>query len=117
MHAWDLAKATGQSTDLDPELAAFSLDAAMQRMGPGFRGEGRPFGEEQPCPNGRCEADQLAAFLGRAVNRQLRSAVGLAMRAQARHPGSSTRSSQVPDGHALPAPGQVRVATARTCPQ
>lgn len=67
-HAWDLAKATGQSTDLDPELAAVSLDAAKQRISPAFRGEGRPFGEEQPCPDGRCAADQLAAFLGRAVH-------------------------------------------------
>jgi uncharacterized protein (TIGR03086 family) len=67
-HAWDLAKATGQSTDLDPDLAAVSLEASRQRISPAFRGEGKPFGEEQPCPDGRCPADQLAAFLGRGVD-------------------------------------------------
>lgn len=66
-HAWDLAQATGQSTDLDPELAAEALEAAHTRMSPAFRGAGRPFGEEQPCPEGRSKADQLAAFLGRVV--------------------------------------------------
>jgi uncharacterized protein (TIGR03086 family) len=67
-HAWDLAKATGQSTDLDPELAAEALAAARERLKPSFRGEGRPFGEEKPCPAGRPVADQLAAFLGRVVD-------------------------------------------------
>ena len=66
-YAWDLAKATGQSTDLDPELAAIALEAARMRMSDSFRGSGRPFGEEQPCPSGRPPADELAAFLGRAV--------------------------------------------------
>jgi uncharacterized protein (TIGR03086 family) len=66
-HAWDLAAATGQSTDLDPELATQQLAAARQGVGPEFRGPGRPFGEEQPCPVGRPPADQLAAFLGRKV--------------------------------------------------
>jgi uncharacterized protein (TIGR03086 family) len=66
-HAWDLARATGQSTDLDPELAADSLEVSKQRISPAFRGAGKPFGEEQSCPDGRCAADRLAAFLGRAV--------------------------------------------------
>jgi uncharacterized protein (TIGR03086 family) len=67
-HAWDLAKATGQATDLDPELASEALEAAKMRLSPAFRGPGRPFGEEQPCPAGRPVADQLAAFLGRVVD-------------------------------------------------
>ncbi|HEX9546189.1 MAG TPA: TIGR03086 family metal-binding protein [Acidimicrobiales bacterium] len=67
-HAWDLAKATGQSTDLDPELAAEALEAAQGRISPAFRGPGRPFGEQQPCPDGRPKADELAAFLGRMVD-------------------------------------------------
>jgi uncharacterized protein (TIGR03086 family) len=67
-HAWDLAKATGQSTDLDPELAAEALEAASSRMSPAFRGAGKPFGEEQTCPGDRTKADQLAAFLGRIVD-------------------------------------------------
>ena len=67
MHAWDLAKATGQSSDLDPELAAEALAAAKMRIQPAMRGAGRPFQAEQPCPDGRPVADQLAAFLGRVV--------------------------------------------------
>jgi uncharacterized protein (TIGR03086 family) len=66
-HAWDLAQATGQPTDLDPELAAEALDAAQARLSPAFRGPGRPFGEQQPCPDGGSKADELAAFLGRVV--------------------------------------------------
>jgi hypothetical protein len=59
--------ATGQSTDLDPELATEQLAAVRQAVRPEFRGPGKPFGEEQPCPSGRPTADQLAAFLGRRV--------------------------------------------------
>ena len=66
-HAWDLAKATGQPTDLDPEVARFALEAARGLMSPDFRGAGRPFADEQPCPPEGPEADQLAAFLGRTV--------------------------------------------------
>jgi uncharacterized protein (TIGR03086 family) len=66
-HAWDLAAATRQSTDLDPELAIEQLAAARAGVGPEFRGPGKPFDEEQPCPSGRPAADQLAAFLGRKV--------------------------------------------------
>jgi uncharacterized protein (TIGR03086 family) len=68
VHAWDIAKATGQPTDLDPELSTGLLDAAKQQMTPALRGEGRPFGAEQTCPDSRCAADHLAAFLGRAVD-------------------------------------------------
>jgi uncharacterized protein (TIGR03086 family) len=66
-HAWDLAAATGQSTDLDPELAAEQLAAVRAFVGPQFRGQGMPFGDEQQCPPDRAPADQLAAFLGRTV--------------------------------------------------
>jgi uncharacterized protein (TIGR03086 family) len=68
VHAWDVAKATGQSTDLDADLAAEGLAASRQRIGPEMRGEGRPFGAEMPCPDGRPVSDQLAAFLGRVVD-------------------------------------------------
>ncbi len=67
-HAWDLAKATGQSTDLDHELAAEGLKAVRMRIQPQMRTAGGPFGPEQPCPEGASPADQLAAFLGRVVN-------------------------------------------------
>ncbi len=66
-HAWDLAAATGQSTDLDPELVAEQLTAVRAFVSPEFRGTGKPFGDEQPCSSGRTPADQLAAFLGRKV--------------------------------------------------
>jgi uncharacterized protein (TIGR03086 family) len=67
-HAWDLAKTTGQSTDLDEELAQHSLEFSRAVMAPQFRGPGRPFGEEAQCPDGRPRADHLAAFLGRSVD-------------------------------------------------
>jgi uncharacterized protein (TIGR03086 family) len=66
-HAWDLATATGQATDLDPELAAEQLAAVRAFVGPQFRGPGMPFGDEKPCSSERAPADQLAAFLGRTV--------------------------------------------------
>lgn len=68
-HAWDLAKATGQSTDLAPPLAAGILAQSRQAISDGFRGpDGKaPFGPEASAPEGACPADQLAAFLGRSV--------------------------------------------------
>jgi uncharacterized protein (TIGR03086 family) len=69
VHAWDLARATGQSTDLDPEFAAQLLEGSKMFIQPGFRGPDteRPFGAEQPAPSGSCPADALAAFLGRTL--------------------------------------------------
>lgn len=66
-HGWDLAKATGQSTDLDPELAAQLLEGSKLFIQPAFRGEDTksPFGAEQTSRAGATNADQLAAFLGR----------------------------------------------------
>ena len=67
-HGWDLAKATGQSTDLNPELAAGLLQQSKMAIQDTFRGpEGAPFGAEQQAPDGAGPADQLAAFLGRTV--------------------------------------------------
>lgn len=66
-HAWDLAAATGQSTDVDPELATAQLMLARASLPPELRGPGKFFGSEQPCPADRPPADQLAAFLGRPV--------------------------------------------------
>jgi uncharacterized protein (TIGR03086 family) len=66
-HAWDLARATGQPTELDAEVAEEMLERGKQFMNPAYRGEGRAFGEEQPCPDNGTAADQLAAFLGRSV--------------------------------------------------
>lgn len=67
-HAWDLAKATGQSTDLAPDLATALLAQSRQAIQPAFRSEeGAIFGFEQEAPEGAPAADQLAAFLGRTV--------------------------------------------------
>jgi uncharacterized protein (TIGR03086 family) len=67
-HGWDLAKATGQSTDLAPELAGGLLAGAKQFISDGIRGpEPMPFAAEQAAPAGASTADQLAAFLGRSV--------------------------------------------------
>jgi uncharacterized protein (TIGR03086 family) len=69
-HAWDLATATGQDANLDPELANRLLEGAKLVMADAFRGpegSGMPFGAQQPAPAGANPATQLAAFLGRAV--------------------------------------------------
>ena len=66
-HGWDLARATGQSTDLDPEFAAELLEGSRLFLQPAFRGADgeRPFGAEQSPPPNATNADLLAAFLGR----------------------------------------------------
>jgi uncharacterized protein (TIGR03086 family) len=67
-HGWDLARATGQNTDLVPGLAAQLLVGAQQSVSPAFRSpEGTVFGPEQTAPAGASNADKLAAFLGRTV--------------------------------------------------
>lgn len=69
-HAWDLAKATGQSTDLDPEFAAQLTEGARMLATDELRGPDgspAPFGPEQQAPPGATAADVHAAFLGRAV--------------------------------------------------
>lgn len=67
-HAWDLAKATGQDTNLAPELATQILAASKQSIQDSYRGpEGAPFGPPAQCADDACPADQLAAFLGREV--------------------------------------------------
>jgi uncharacterized protein (TIGR03086 family) len=68
-HAWDISKATGQPTDLDPEFAEQLLAGARQFIQPAFRGADRerPFGAEAEPPANATPADRLAAFLGRTV--------------------------------------------------
>ncbi len=68
-HAWDLARATGQNTDLNPELAAALLEGARVGIPKEFRGADgvAPFGAEQKAPAGASKADELAAFLGRTI--------------------------------------------------
>lgn len=66
-HGWDLARATGQDSDLNPELAAQLLAGARQAMSDSFRGPDptSPFGPAVEVPESAPAADQLAGFLGR----------------------------------------------------
>ena len=65
VHSWDVAAATGQARDLDPELVAFT--DGFLRSNPIPRGANGPFAREQPAPAGATDADRLAAFAGRPV--------------------------------------------------
>ena len=64
---WDPARATGQSTDLDPELAAELLAQARAFASDDFRGaDGEaPFAAPVEPPASASAADKLAASLGR----------------------------------------------------
>jgi len=65
MHGWDLASATGQETELDPELAEFALAFAHRMLPPERRGDDTPFAPVVPAPEGAGRYAQLAAWLGR----------------------------------------------------
>jgi len=68
IHGWDIARATGQPTDLDPELGQETLAWAREKLPPRLRGEegsGLPFGPEVPVPDDAPLDDRLAAFFGR----------------------------------------------------
>jgi len=66
-HGWDLAKATGQSTDLEPEVAGMLLARIIKTLPESMRGpEGQaPFGPIVEVAESAPAADQLAAFQGR----------------------------------------------------
>ena len=68
-HGWDLARALGLPTGLDPALAGELLSQARQTIPDAFRGPDgvAPFGPAVQAPAGAGPADQLAAFLGRRV--------------------------------------------------
>lgn len=63
-HAWDLAKATGMSTDLSPGLFETALEILQERFA--TRGRNfKSFADEKPPPDGATAADRFAAFAGR----------------------------------------------------
>jgi uncharacterized protein (TIGR03086 family) len=64
IHTWDLAKATGQDTDLAPDLFGAALAMSQQRM-TGMDRTTMPFKDEVPVPADAPAADRLAGFLGR----------------------------------------------------
>ena len=68
-HGWDLARAIGYPTDLDPDLAALLLGPARMAITDAYRGpDGEAaFGPVAQAPAGAGPADELAAFLGRSV--------------------------------------------------
>ena len=68
VHGWDLAKATGQSTELDEDLAAQFLEFYRPVIPDVFRGPdeaGAPFGQVVSVSESTGVVAQLAAFLGR----------------------------------------------------
>lgn len=65
MHGWDLATATGQQTELDPELAAWTLALAQRILPPEPRGGDIPFGPVVPVGADAGGYAQLAGWLGR----------------------------------------------------
>ena len=64
-HGWDLARATGQPTELDPELASWVLAVAQRILPPEPRGGEIPFGPVVPVPPDAGVYAQLAGWLGR----------------------------------------------------
>ena len=71
VHGWDLAVATGQSTDLDPLVGDAALTWARTALWPQFRGaedEGKAFGPEVDVPQDAPLYDRLAGFFGRHVS-------------------------------------------------
>ena len=69
VHGWDLASATGQSTDLDPEVGQAALDFAHDNLEP-FRGRG--FGPDVPVSEDAPLYDRLASFCGRQPTERCR---------------------------------------------
>jgi uncharacterized protein (TIGR03086 family) len=65
VHGWDLAKATGQPTELDPELASWVLAVAQAILPPEPRGGEVPFGPVIPVAPDAGVYARLAAWLGR----------------------------------------------------
>ena len=66
-HGWDLARATGQPSDLDPELSGQLLAQIEKLLPDAMRGpEGEaPFGPKVEVAGSASAADRLAAFQGR----------------------------------------------------
>ncbi len=64
-HGWDLAKATGQPTEGDPELAEWALAGARRILPAENRGGEVPFGPVVEAPPEAGPYAQLAAWLGR----------------------------------------------------
>jgi uncharacterized protein (TIGR03086 family) len=68
-HGWDLARAIGHGSDLDPKLADELFLQARRMISEESRGPNgvAPFGPVVEPPPGAFPADRLAAYLGRSV--------------------------------------------------
>jgi uncharacterized protein (TIGR03086 family) len=64
VHAWDVARATGQSTDLDADLGQKSLEWGRANLEPEFRRPGT-FGPEVPVADTAPIYDRLVGWFGR----------------------------------------------------
>ncbi len=64
IHTWDLVRATGQSRDLDPEVAQRGLEFMSGALTSDNRGDA--FGPAVPLPDSAPVYDRLVAFSGRS---------------------------------------------------
>jgi uncharacterized protein (TIGR03086 family) len=68
IHGWDLAKATGQRTGLDPIVATALLDSVWIELCDQVRASDEPvFGAARVAASDTPLSDQLAAYLGRSL--------------------------------------------------
>lgn len=65
-HGWDIARATRQGANFDPELTEAAIGIAKQMPAEMVRQPG-VFGPEVECSPDAAASERLAAFLGRAV--------------------------------------------------
>jgi uncharacterized protein (TIGR03086 family) len=65
MHSWDLARATSQDLELDPQVAEHALNWSRPMLRPEYRGPGRGFGDEVAVPPDAPSYDKLAGWFGR----------------------------------------------------
>jgi uncharacterized protein (TIGR03086 family) len=65
IHGWDLAKATGQDTAMEPWLAEAMLEFAQQSIGDDMSGRGSRIGPMISVPDDSDPTARLVAYLGR----------------------------------------------------
>lgn len=65
-HGWDVARASGQQVDFDPDVTEVANATAQMMPADQVRVDG-VFGAEGSCPPDASAADRLAAFLGRPL--------------------------------------------------
>ncbi len=65
LHTWDLARALGRPHTMDADLAETTLQMMQRMMQPEFRGPGKGFAAEVPCPENASIQERLVAFSGR----------------------------------------------------